>query len=102
MGFTPRVDTPCPQARTAGTAIRPIHARLVNPLFISSSILAPASLLPPTILMAMHPPLLRPLAFLFAVSCFAATPQLSRPVRAWEEVRRLGATPQSSLDRTGS
>src|ERR1039458_6504428 len=108
MGFTPRVDTPCPQARPAGTAIRPIHARLVNPLRISSSILAPASLLPPTILMAMHPPLLRPLAFLFALSCFAATPQLqpqeflfalscfaatpqlSRPVRAWEFLDATG------------
>src|ERR1039458_8974094 len=48
------------------------------------------SLLPPTILMAMHPPLLRPLAFLFALSCFAANPQLSRPVRAWEFLDATG------------
>jgi glycogen debranching enzyme len=37
-----------------------------------------------------HPPLLRPLAFLFALSCFAATPQLSRPVRAWEFLDATG------------
>src|ERR1017187_6395430 len=98
MGFTPRVDTPCPQAWTAGTAMRPIQARLVNPLLIPLSICgadlqvcaSAADALPPIILMAMNPPLLRPLVFLFAMGCFAGDPQLSRPVRAWEFVDATG------------
>jgi len=38
----------------------------------------------------MHPRPLRPLAFLLALSCFAADPQLSRPVRAWEFLDATG------------
>jgi glycogen debranching enzyme len=45
---------------------------------------------PTIILMAMHPRLLQPLAFLFALSAFAADPQLSRPVRAWEFLDATG------------
>ena len=37
----------------------------------------------------MHAPL-RPLAFLFALTCLAADPQLSRPVRAWEFLDATG------------
>src|SRR5580700_2847170 len=40
--------------------------------------------------MAMHPRWLRPLAFLFAIICFAADPELSRPVRAWEFLDATG------------
>jgi len=38
----------------------------------------------------MHPPLLRPLAFLFAMHCLAADLELSRPVRAWEFLDAAG------------
>ena len=38
----------------------------------------------------MHPRPFRPLAFLFAMTCFAADPQLSRPVRAWEFLDATG------------